>query len=108
MKASTLTALGEPNRLRIIELLRSAPYTVGEIAERLQLRQPQVSKHLKVLNEAGVVRVRPKANQRFYQLEALPFEELDEWLDSFRELLEKRFQHLDDLLEEMKQEGSQN
>ncbi|TGN19906.1 ArsR/SmtB family transcription factor [Leptospira idonii] len=98
----TLSALAEPNRLRIIELLRKDPLSVGEIAERLFLRQPQVSKHLKVLNEAGLVGVMPKAQLRIYQLETKPFKELDLWLEPFRDLWENRYEELDVLLEEMK------
>jgi len=62
------TALMEPNRFHIVELLRDGPLTVGEITERLGLQQPQVSKHLKVLSEAAIVEVQPQANRRMYQL----------------------------------------
>src|SRR5207302_212175 len=63
-----LSALAEPNRRQIVELLRRKPRAVGEIADRLGLRQPQVSKHLRVLSEAGLVQVRPLAQQRIYRL----------------------------------------
>src|SRR5205085_10202774 len=76
MDANVLTALAEPNRRRIVEFLRDGPRPVGQIAERLRLRQPQVSKHLKVLSGAGLVAVRPAANQRIYQLQPKPFKEL--------------------------------
>ncbi len=102
MNTTTLTALAEPNRLRIVELLREKPYSVGEIASRLKLRQPQVSKHLRVLSEAGLVEVRPAAQQRIYQLQAAPFEELDNWLNSFKALWESRYGALDEVLEELK------
>ena len=78
---ATLIALAEPNRLRIVELLRERPRPVGEIAKRLRLRQPQVSKHLRVLSDAGLVDVRPVAQQRIYELRSAPFDELDKWLD---------------------------
>ncbi|MGH2523849.1 MAG: ArsR/SmtB family transcription factor, partial [Anaerolineales bacterium] len=80
----TLSALAEPNRLRIVELLREGPRPVGEIAARLQLRQPQVSKHLRVLSEAGLVEVHPAAQQRIYRLRTEPFQALDAWLESYR------------------------
>ncbi|HEV8655454.1 MAG TPA: metalloregulator ArsR/SmtB family transcription factor [Candidatus Limnocylindria bacterium] len=99
---ATLSALAEPNRLRIVELLRDRPRPVGEIAERLRLRQPQVSKHLRVLSDAGLVDVRPVAQQRIYQLRAEPFSELDKWLDSFRRGMEDQFDRLDDLISERK------
>lgn len=95
------TALTEPNRFRMVELLRDGPLTVGEITERLGLQQPQVSKHLKVLSEAGIVEVQPQANRRIYQLRSEPFRELEAWLHSFRRLWEERFDRLDDYLQEL-------
>jgi DNA-binding transcriptional ArsR family regulator len=95
------SALTEPHRLRIIELLRDGPLTVGEITEQLGLRQPQVSKHLKVLSEAAIVEVQPQANRRIYKLRREPFQELETWLQSFRRLWEERFDRLDDYLLEL-------
>jgi DNA-binding transcriptional ArsR family regulator len=92
------TALMEPNRFHIVELLRDGPLTVGQIAERLALRQPQVSKHLKVLSQAAIVEVQPQANRRIYQLRREPFQELETWLHSFRRLWDERFDRLDDYL----------
>jgi len=77
---------------------------VGEIAVRLSLRQPQVSKHLRVLSQAGLVGVRPVAQQRLYQLRAKPFQELDSWVDSFRQLWEGRMETLDDYMQELKKQ----
>lgn len=93
-----LSAIAEPNRLNIIELLRDAPCTVGEIAEQLQLRQPQVSKHLRVLSEAGLVEAEPVANRRIYKLRPQPLMKLDTWLESYRQIWEERFDHLDDYI----------
>jgi DNA-binding transcriptional ArsR family regulator len=95
------SALMEPNRLHIVELLRDGPLTVGEITERLGLQQPQVSKHLKVLSEAALVEVQPQANRRIYKLRREPFQELETWLQSFRRLWEDRFDRLDDYLAEL-------
>jgi DNA-binding transcriptional ArsR family regulator len=95
------TALMEPNRFHMVELLRDGPLTVGEIAERLKLQQPQVSKHLKALSEAGIVEVQPQANRRIYKLRREPFQELEDWLQSFRRLWEERFDRLDDYLLEL-------
>ena len=103
MELNTLSALAEPNRLRIVELLRDGPRPVGEIAERLVLRQPQVSKHLRVLSEAGWVEVRPVAQQRIYQLQAKPFLELDSWLETFRRFWETRLDTLDEYMQELKE-----
>lgn len=91
----------EPNRLHMVELLRAGPLTVGEIVERLELQQPQVSKHLKVLSEAGIVEVQPQANRRIYKLRREPFLELEDWLQSFHRLWEERFDRLDDYLLEL-------
>ena len=97
------TALTEPHRLHIVELLRDGPLTVGEITERLELRQPQVSKHLKVLSEAAIVEVQPQANRRIYMLRREPFQELETWLNSFRSLWEARFDRLDNYLLEIQE-----
>ncbi len=102
MNSTTLSALAEPNRLRIVELLRDGPRPVGEIARRLKLRQPQASKHLHVLSMAGIVIVHPIAQQRLYQLQPAPFMELGSWLETFRQLWEDRLDVLDDYLQELK------
>jgi len=104
MNATTLTALAEPNRLRIVEYLRGNPRSVGEIALQLVIRQPQVSKHLKILSEAGWVEVRPRAQQRIYQLHREAFDDLEGWLQTFRRYWEGNYQRLDALLAEMKED----
>ena len=83
----------------MVELLRNGPLTVGEIADRLHIRQPQVSKHLKVLHEAGVVDVDAEANRRIYKLRSEPFKSLNTWLEQYRSLWEERFDNLDIYLE---------
>ena len=98
---STLIALAEPNRLQIVELLRDGPLSVGEIAETLGLKQPQVSKHLRVLSEAGLVEVQPIANKRIYKLRPQPLQEMDSWIKSFRHVWEERFDQLDDYLKKL-------
>jgi DNA-binding transcriptional ArsR family regulator len=105
MNTATLSALAEPNRLQMVELLRDGPLTVGEIADRLHIRQPQVSKHLKVLNEASIVEVRPDANRRYYKLRHEPLQEMDTWLQSFRSMWEERFDRLDAYLQEIQKDN---
>lgn len=95
---NALAALAEPNRLLIVELLRSGPRPVGEIADKLHLNQPQVSKHLRVLTEAGLVEVHPMAQQRIYNLRPQAFRELDTWLESYRRLWDERHDRLNDYL----------
>lgn len=104
MNVSTFSALAEPNRLDIVELLRDGPLPVGEIADRLQLGQPQTSKHLRVLNEAGLVEVQPVANKRIYKLRAQPFQELDDWLETFRRMWEEKFDNLDAYLRQLQEQ----
>lgn len=101
---TTLGALAEPNRLHIVELLRDGPRSVGEIAERLGLRQPQASKHLRVLSSAGVVEAHPLAQQRIYQLRSQPFQELDAWLASYRHVWDARLDRLETYLHEVQQQ----
>ena len=98
---ATFTALAEPNRLRIVELLRLGPQPVGEIGERLRIRQPQVSKHLKVLKEAGLVDVEALAQQRHYHLCPAPFRELEGWIEQYRSLWQERFLALDSVIEDI-------
>lgn len=105
MNAATLSALAEPNRLHIIELIRDGgPLTVGEIAGRLELGQPQTSKHLRVLSDAGLVEVQPVANRRIIKLRPQPLQEMDAWLQSFRSIWEDRLDRLDDYLRELQRE----
>jgi len=104
----SFSALAEPNRFRIVELLRSGPRSVNEIGERLQLNQPQVSKHLRVLKDAGLVAVQPRANQRLYQLRAPELRRLHEWLERYRQIWDARFGELDELLDELKDKEKQN
>jgi len=98
----TLRALAEPNRLHIVELLRGGPRPVGHLVRRLRLRQPQVSKHLRVLSDAGLVHVRADAQRRVYALRPAPLQELEVWLERYRRLWEDNFQRLDTLLGELK------
>ncbi|MFF2175998.1 ArsR/SmtB family transcription factor [Lysinibacillus sp. NPDC058147] len=97
----TLSALSEPNRLNIVELLRQGPLTVGEIADQLGLRQPQTSKHLKVLSDNGIVEVQAEANRRIYKLRPEPFQALDSWIQSFQSVMQERFDNLDEYLKEL-------
>jgi uncharacterized protein YndB with AHSA1/START domain/DNA-binding transcriptional ArsR family regulator len=83
MDGAFLAALAEPNRLRIVELLNVAPRAVGEIASKLDLRQPQVTKHLQALERAGLVAVHPLGQRRIYALRREPLRELRGWLEAF-------------------------
>jgi DNA-binding transcriptional ArsR family regulator len=94
MEAAVFSALGEPSRLQIVELLRTDSFAVGEIAETVGIRQPQVSKHLRVLAESGIVSVEPRARRRIYRLRAEPFDGIARWVDSFEGLWSARLDSL--------------
>jgi DNA-binding transcriptional ArsR family regulator len=97
-----LSALAEPNRLQIVDLLRRKPLPVGEIAERLRIQQPQVSKHLRVLSDAGLVEAEAVGQQRIYRLRGQGLKELDGWLEPYRRTWEERFDQFDDVLRDLK------
>jgi DNA-binding transcriptional ArsR family regulator len=99
---ATLKALAEPSRFQIVEVLRNGPRPVGDLVDRLKLPQPQVSKHLRVLSEAGLVEVRVDAQRRIYELRPAPLQELEVWIERYRSIWEENYQRLDVLLEEMK------
>lgn len=102
MDITTFSALAEPNRLRIVDLLLQGPMTVGEIADQLHIRQPQASKHLRVLLEAGLVEVHADANRRNYNLRLEAFQALDAWLDTYRHVWDERFDALENYLKKLK------
>lgn len=101
MDTTTFSALAEPTRLRMVEILKDGPLSVGEIAERLGLRQPQASKHLRVLLEAGLVEVEAAANRRNYRLRTEPLEAMDDWLEGYRKIWNERFDNLDEYLRKL-------
>ncbi len=100
VNVAALRALAEPTRLRIVELIRDSPMSVGEIAERLGLGQPQTSKHLRVLSQARLVEVHADANRRIYSLRREQFERLREWLETFTRQQEERYDRLEAYLAE--------
>jgi DNA-binding transcriptional ArsR family regulator len=93
-------ALAQPSRRQILDLLRGGERSVNDLVSRLKLSQPGVSKHLKVLREAGLVRVRRQGRQRWYSLRAQPLAEVDEWLEPYREFWSDRLDALQRHLEE--------
>lgn len=98
----TFAALGEPNRYRIVDLLRSGPQAVNDIGARLKLNQPQVSKHLRVLKDAGIVDVEARAQQRLYGLRPEPLRAIADWLERYRDIWQARFEEIDALIEDFK------
>jgi len=98
--SAVFQVLGEPRRLAILELLRDGEKAVGELVERLGASQPVVSKHLRILKQAGLVEARPDAQHRIYRIRPEPLAELDDWLASYRTLWST---HLDRLEEHLNQ-----
>ncbi|GAA1221804.1 ArsR/SmtB family transcription factor [Pseudonocardia alaniniphila] len=80
----TFEVLAEPTRRRILDLLRDRPRLVGELSAELGLSQPGTSKHLRVLRDAGLVKVRAEAQRRWYELDPAPLAEVDAWLAPYR------------------------
>ncbi|MBK9071124.1 MAG: winged helix-turn-helix transcriptional regulator [Myxococcales bacterium] len=105
---ATLSALAEPNRFRIVEYLRNGPRGVGAIGTALRLRQPQVSKHLRILKEAHLVDVEARAQQRLYALRAEPLREMNDWLERYRRIWDERMDALDVVVQELKAKEKTN
>ena len=99
--AVTFEVLAEPNRRRILDLLRVEERPVGDLQRALAISQPAVSKHLRVLRDAGFVDVRADAQRRVYRVRAEPLREIDEWLAPYRALWSSRLDDLERHLDEM-------
>lgn len=104
----TFGALADPTRRAILARLAEGEATVNELAEPFHLKLPTVSKHLKVLQRAGLVTQSRKANWRPCRLEAAPLKDVAEWAEAFRALWEARFEQLDIYLAELQKEGKTN
>ena len=91
---AVLQALADPSRRTVLEILRDHPASAGELAEALPIARPGVSRHLRVLREAGLVDVRQESQRRIYSLRAAPLEEVDDWLDDYRALWRNRLDAL--------------
>ncbi|MFI1466572.1 ArsR/SmtB family transcription factor [Streptomyces wuyuanensis] len=101
------SALADPHRRAVLELLRDGDRAVGELVEVLGQSQPNVSKHLKVLREAGLVRARKQAQQRIYTIEPGPIAELDVWLAPYRRLWNDRLDALGRYLDSREGAGAE-
>jgi DNA-binding transcriptional ArsR family regulator len=99
--ASTWSAIADSHRREVLGLLLERPRSVGELVASLGLTQPGTSKHLRILREAGLVRVRPDAQRRVYELAPAPLAELHDWLTPYRAFWEAQLdalgRHLDDI-----------
>jgi DNA-binding transcriptional ArsR family regulator len=104
--ADTFNAIAEPRRRDILDALAGGERPVNELVELLGLTQPQVSKHLRVLREVDLVHVRDEGRQRLYRLNAAPLRPIHDWLRKYEQEWNARFDLLDTVLEELKQEES--
>jgi DNA-binding transcriptional ArsR family regulator len=104
---ATFAALADPTRRAILARLASGEASVSELAERFPMSQPAISKHLKVLERAGLISRGRDAQRRPRRLEAKPLAEVSEWLEGYRRFWEGTFQQLDALLEELKAKEKQ-
>ena len=100
---AAFAALAEPHRREIVGLLRGGEACVGDLVYHIGLSQPAVSKHLRVLRDAGMVSVRAERQQRFYRLDPAPLRELDEWLEPYRARWSESLDRLDEHLEATRQ-----
>jgi DNA-binding transcriptional ArsR family regulator len=91
---AALRALADESRLTLVEALARGPVTAGELAALLPIARPGVSRHLRVLREAGLVEVRQEAQRRVYSLRPEPLAEIDDWLGRYRALWEQRLDAL--------------
>ena len=111
-RAATTTdafnAVAEPRRREILDVLAGGERPVNDLVEALGLAQPQVSKHLRVLREVGLVVVRDHGRQRMYRLNGEPLKHIHDWVKSYEQSWNERFEAMDDVLEELKGEEKRN
>lgn len=101
--STTFAVVAEPSRRRILDMLRRGERPVNDLVDELSMAQPAVSKHLRVLRDAGLVAVRQDAQRRLYRLRPEPLVEIDEWLTPFREAWARRLDALETHLDTMEE-----
>jgi len=105
---ATFEVVAEPNRRLILEILRQRERTVGELVQALDVSQPAVSKHLKVLRGAGLVESRREAPRRYYRVRPLPLREVDAWLEPYRAMWTRSLDALERHLDEVETKGGKS
>ena len=103
--SDVFNAIGDANRREILDLLIGGEKAVGAIVDDVSLSQPQVSKHLRVLNEVGLVSCRAAGRHRLYRLEPARLQPFHQWLAKYEQALNDRLDRLDDYLRELQREG---
>jgi DNA-binding transcriptional ArsR family regulator len=111
-RAATTTdafnAVAEPRRRQILDVLAAGERPVNDIVALLDLAQPQVSKHLRVLREVGLVNARNEGRQRLYRLNGQPLKPIHDWVKTYERTWSERFESMDVVLEELKTEEADN
>jgi DNA-binding transcriptional ArsR family regulator len=105
--SDVFNAIAEAHRREILDVLITGEKAVGAIVNDLSMSQPQVSKHLRVLSEVGLVRCRAEGRRRLYRLESVRLRPLQEWLAKYEQAWNDRLDRLDDYLEELQRQGEQ-
>jgi DNA-binding transcriptional ArsR family regulator len=106
--ADAFNAVAEPRRRQIVDVLAGGERPVNDLVHELGLAQPQVSKHLRVLREVGVVDVRDQGRQRLYRLNGPALKPIHDWVKNYERLWSERFDRLDVVLEELKQKEEED
>jgi DNA-binding transcriptional ArsR family regulator len=101
--ADAFNAVAEPRRRQILDVLARGERPVNDLVEQLGIAQPLVSKHLRVLREVGLVGVRDQGRQRWYRLDGYPLKPIHDWVKNYERSWSRRFDRLDVVLEELKQ-----
>lgn len=105
MHVDVFETLADPTRRRIVEALLGGEQAVNDLVERVDIHQSGVSRHLRILGEAGFVQMRPDGARRLYSLRAEPFRELDAWVARYRSLWEARLDRFGEALEKKRKKG---
>ena len=103
--SDVFNAIAEAHRREILDVLIAGEKAVGAIVDELPMSQPQVSKHLRVLSEVGLVRCRAEGRRRLYRLEPSRLQPFHEWLAKYEQALNDRLDRMDDYLKELQREG---
>jgi DNA-binding transcriptional ArsR family regulator len=106
--ADAFNAVAEPRRREILDVLASGERPVNDLVRALDLSQPQVSKHLRVLREVGAVEVRDVGRQRLYRVNGHALKPVHDWVKAYEDLWSERFEELDDVLEDLKQQEARD
>jgi DNA-binding transcriptional ArsR family regulator len=106
MHISTFQTLADPMRLRLVETLQTGEHAVNDLVEKVEIHQSGVSRHLRILHEAGFVQVRPEGQKRLYSLRPEPFRELDVWIAKYRRFWEARLDKFAEALSQKQKASS--